>query len=109
MWQVATWFRISGRPGFDTEDHLHGIVINVDALDESANQLAPGRPISGLQSITDQVCEEAHLADYQLQGADFLGRILQGNRLGFQRADPPTQLRDAGLELLAGDEALRVA
>jgi len=109
MWQVTAWFRISGRSGFNTENHFDYIVINIDALDESANQLAPGRPVGGLQSITDHVCEEAHLADHQLQGADFLDRILQSGGFRFQPDDTPPQLRDAGLELLAGNEALRVA
>jgi hypothetical protein len=109
MWQLPWRFSFTGRSWFDTEDHPHRVVIDLDAFDQSANQLALGRPIGSFQSITDHIREEAHLADHQLQRADFLGRSLQSNRLRFQRADPPAQFQDAGLELLAGDEALRVA
>src|SRR3954468_3355348 len=69
----------------------------------------PPKSEGGFRRNMHHIREEAHLADHQLQRADFLGRSLQSNRLRFQRADPLAQFQDAGLELLAGDEALRVA
>src|SRR5688500_5683213 len=49
MWQLSWRLRFTGRPGFDAEDYPHRVVIDLDAFDESANQLAPGRPVGGFQ------------------------------------------------------------
>ena len=48
MWHNSPWLRWPRRAWLDTEDDSDGIVGDLDALDECADDVALGRPISGV-------------------------------------------------------------
>ncbi len=98
---MALRIGLTGRPRLDAENHSHRSVIDLDAFDESTDEIPLGRPVRDLQPIPDHVRKEAQLPDHQLQRADLFGCVLQGNRFCFQLDDTPAQLRDPGLEFPA--------
>src|SRR5690349_10273011 len=62
-WQTAE--RLSGarRAGLDAEHHPHRVVADLDALDQGADDVAPGGPVRAIQPVADHVREQAQLAD----------------------------------------------
>src|SRR3954453_22251884 len=107
-WQTSE--RLSGawRPGLDAEHHPHRVVTDLDALDQGADDVAPGGPVRAIQPVADHVREQAQLADAEPERVRLPRGLLQRGRLGLEPGDPTTQLHEPWLELRLADQALGV-
>ena len=66
MWQMPMRFDPAGRSGFDAEDDPYRGVVDLNAFDESSDEIAFGRPVRAIQPLPDFVGKQAQFPDYQL-------------------------------------------
>ena len=97
------------RARINPEDHPNHIIGNLDALDESTDDVALRRPVRTREPVVHHRGKQVELADHELQRADLLIGFLLGLGFSFQPGCPPAQLGQARLELRLLDQSLRVA
>jgi len=93
---------------WDAEDDLEVSIIDLDAPNHEAKDVALGRPVQNVEALAHASGEELQLANNQGQFALCFARSPHLPALLLQLRHPAPQIRDARLELAPFDYALSI-
>ena len=85
------------------------VIIDLDPLHESANEITLGRPIRRFQPIGDDRSKSFEFADDQLEATGLLGGRLERRCVRLKLRNAPAKLRKPRFELCFVDEPLSIA